>query len=116
MVVRCGQVEEIIFSPSINKIGITYESKILVTEILKGLIIFRELRKVETVLESEHAKTTDLMNADNSTINTKSLFIFQELDFLTVNDSCKKRNIKNSLYSVNSKIEISKLTKVLEIS
>lgn len=38
MVVRCGQVEEIIFSPSINKIGITYESKILVTEILKGLI------------------------------------------------------------------------------
>lgn len=115
MVVRCGQVEEIIFSPSINKIGITYESKILVTEILKGLI-FRELRKVETVLESEHAKTTDLMNADNSTINTKSLFIFQELDFLTVNDSCKKRNIKNSLYSVNSKIEISKLTKVLEIS
>ena len=114
MVVRCGQVEEIIFSLSINKIGITYESKILVTEILKGLI-FRELRKVETVLESEHAKTTDLMNADNSTINTKSLFIFQELDFLTVNDSCKKRNIKNSLYSVNSKIEISKLTKVLEI-
>lgn len=93
MVVRCGQVEEIIFSPSINKIGITYESKILVTEILKGLI-FRELRKVETVLESEHAKTTDLMNADNSTINTKSLFIFQELDFLTVNDSCKKGTLK----------------------
>lgn len=93
MVVRCGQVEEIIFSLSINKIGITYESKILVTEILKGLI-FRELRKVETVLESEHAKTTDLMNADNSTINTKSLFIFQELDFLTVNDSCKKGTLK----------------------
>ena len=93
MVVRCGQVEEIIFSLSINKIGITYEGKILVTRILKGLI-FRGLRKVERVLESERAKTTDLMNANNSTIITKSLFIFQELDFLTVNDSCKKGTLK----------------------
>ena len=93
MVVRCGQVEEIIFSLSINKIGITYESKILVTRILKGLI-FRGLRKVERVLESERAKTTDLMNANNSTIFTKSLFIFQELDFLSVNDSCKKGTLK----------------------
>lgn len=115
MIVRCGQVEEIIFSPSINKISITYESKILVTRILKGLL-FKGLKKVERVLESEHAKTTDLMNANNSTIITKSLFIFQELDFLTVNDSCKKGTIKNSLYSVNTKIEFSKLTKVLEIT
>ena len=87
------QEEEITVRPSINKIGITYGNKILVTGILKGLI-FRGLRKIETVLESEHATTTDLRNANNSTINRKSLFIFQELDFLTVNDSCKKRTLK----------------------
>lgn len=48
-----------------------------------------ELRKVETVLERECAKTTDLMNAKSSTINRKSMFIFQEFCFLIVNDSCR---------------------------
>ena len=45
------QEEEITVRPSINKIGITYGNKILVTGILKGLI-FRGLRKIETLLES----------------------------------------------------------------